>query len=634
MKKNTEKYLIAGIILAVIAFGIVAWQFGLLSNVQQSSATGAMTCSGGTTILSITSAEVTTSTNLNGKKVLRIEATANGGGECATIKFNPDVINGLLEDAGQDYSTNKSTYYGALDIVSQTDSYSLTKDNNKPIYAVASGDKPEGFWCTIANCKLTYPETFVASSIINFGCKCRYKQLIGQSGIFSSTIESDTKILFNIDGIGSTSVDANTQSATIGTKAFIKWSYNVNSWKRLGQPDYDGAQLVSEQTWRMIDDGAYDLITAQLNTLTANNGYGFTEEKMSIYNAYRESKLTDRTDIFVSNNPVIASLNSKTGNQIIFNIKPYSTSFPVFTIDLDAASVGIHKNTGIPVVKCPTVKDEVESGTAGITTVQVKDSAGTLPAFGLSYICINGGIGSVTPSRVSGVGTTFQDITTTATITTTVKKDFSCTFKAYDLNEPTTSASCVVNYQGVPFTGCTAGQKQCSADVKKLLTCNDAGNGYTEVNCKYGCEAFEDTYRCKLQADEICDDGIDNDGNGLIDLDDPQCKDKCGCWIKMPEVIGGSCILPDLWCQFTNWLTSWLKPLIITLSIVLGLLSGLFATLVSNNILDKFKVKKYKWAYLIPIFLVIGIAVGVLTLFYWWVGLILAILFAIVKIFL
>lgn len=146
--------------------------------------------------------------------------------------------------------------------------------------------------------------------------------------------------------------------------------------------------------------------------------------------------------------------------------------------------------------------------------------------------------------------------------------------------------------------------------------------GETETNCPDDC--LHDNI-------ELCGDEIDNDGDGLVDYNDPDCiKAKCGAWIK----IGGVTILPDLWCHLNNFVFKFR----LTLSIVLGALTGLLSWLFSRkwavdfSLVKQSELKKYWW---IPLSIgaLLGLAVGFLAFYYFWIGLLVLIVIAIIKIF-
>jgi len=411
-------------------------------------------------------------------------------------------------------------------------------------------------------------------------------------------------------------------------------------------PNYDGYLNIADNRWGMADDGYYNDISDRLeyeeevcfpDPWECDAGawewnYDFYVRHTNQYNSFVDLKKTNKDSKFESDESSVKSGNWD-GNKYTADLATFTT-FQTFIIDLDAEWVGIHKNIGEPKVKCPSGRTEVISGQQTTSIFQVKDESGTNPAFGLNFVCTEGSE-SLQQNRINNVGTSYQDIEGYVTITTLEDKDFSCEFGAYDLNEPDNKDFCTAYYKGIPFTGCIANtEKVCSSDGSQLGTCNSAGTNFNWVDCDFGCEAFEDTYRCKLQAKEICDDGIDNDGDGLIDMDDPDCQngEVCGCWITFPGTPFWDefCLLPDLWCHINNFI----EDFKIIFAIVLGFLGGLLGLSYTNKlVLKDMKNKRNKWIILSLVFLVLGAGIGYLAFVYFWWVLLGLIIFGVIKIY-
>jgi len=597
-------------------------------------------CSGGTTVLGITNAHITTSSDLGGKEVLRIIAVANGGGECLTIGFDGDDI---IDELGDEYDV-ESGVFGDLITKLQTQTFTSSQKSGQ-IYKISRGEKQSGTLCSVSNCEKDYNN--VINSIRTFPvtgtCYCYFKNLIGREGQFDSTSKKDFEVEFSIDGLGSTTLSSGQQSGKIGSNAFIKWSGDLFSGTWLSTPNYDTYLQIADNEWRMTNDGYYDDISDRLeddedcisrgytvsccggistNPITCSNSH------MNQYNTFVDLKLSNKDNTFISQESSVES-GDWNGNKFITDLAT-QTTWQVFTIDIDADWVGIHKLVGIPEVKCPSETLDVTSGQSRTIEFKVRDKAGTNPSFGLNLVCASGS-GSLQQSRINNVGTTYEEVNGYVTISTTTEKDFSCTFEAYDLNEPDNKDSCTASFKGRPFTGCILGEKVCSSDGKELGTCNPTGTNFDFISCIFGCEAFENTYRCRLQAIEICDDGIDNDGDGFVDMDDPDCEEnggKCGWWIKIPEftilgeTYGGWGIIPDVWCHLQNWLVKFR----LIFAIVLGAFGGLLAGSYSYIFVKK-QENKIKWIVIISSVIILGLAAGYLAwIYFWWILLALIIL--------
>ncbi len=104
---------------------------------------------------------------------------------------------------------------------------------------------------------------------------------------------------------------------------------------------------------------------------------------------------------------------------------------------------------------------------------------------------------------------------------------------------------------------------------------------------------------------------------------DEKCKD-----IR----IGGVLPVPDLWCKLEEWLKSLFLPFKIGISILASVLSWLFSFLTLKNINFK-TTKKTKNIISWTVSIILGLIVGLLIWFYWYVGLFLLITLLVLKLF-
>lgn len=171
---------------------------------------------------------------------------------------------------------------------------------------------------------------------------------------------------------------------------------------------------------------------------------------------------------------------------------------------------------------------------------------------------------------------------------------------------------------------CQSGIENCNcADCSSDPLCNEEQCEFVceeDGICVTGCETRLDI--CGGDADcgelEDCDDKKDNDGDGLVDCKDEDCKDfnvckptQCGCWIDAP--VGSKCILSDLWCKLKEW---WQKQVKL-LAIIISGLTFLF-TLIFMNITTKEWELEPRWLYIILPTVVLTVLMYFLITWFWW----------------
>ena len=166
--------------------------------------------------------------------------------------------------------------------------------------------------------------------------------------------------------------------------------------------------------------------------------------------------------------------------------------FLILVLSLLFFSVGIYKVSGKPQVKCPN-DFERESGEEAYIEFEVQNLGESSAVFGFSLEP-----GSLVTTREIFSGKETKTIGATLSHVTDKDIKIDYVFTAYDLNNPDIKDSCSFEGNWKPFVGCTPGSMLCSNDGKKLLTCKSDGKGYLEKECKYGCEAYKDTFRCRL----------------------------------------------------------------------------------------------------------------------------------------
>lgn len=94
-----------------------------------------------------------------------------------------------------------------------------------------------------------------------------------------------------------------------------------------------------------------------------------------------------------------------------------------------------------------------------------------------------------------------------------------CTITAQSTNCPSEKVTATINVCSKPELSCTEGATSCLQD--KLLVCR-SNSWITEKTCELGCIQDGTKGYCKVKdpVKEICDNNIDDDGDGLVDMND------------------------------------------------------------------------------------------------------------------
>jgi len=246
------------------------------------------------------------------------------------------------------------------------------------------------------------------------------------------------------------------------------------------------------------------------------------------YNYFSDKAQTPEIFRIKTSYGTINKLSSTSGEIIVNDVDSYQ--IPVITLKLNAEIdwVGIVQPRTKPEItrlesKCFTV-----GKTDGYITATIRNR-GDKGAVSIRTQCEY-------PFRVEGTTPIIQlDAGETTTIsipitaTTKTRTKAECTVTVQDETDPTIKDSRTVEVCVEPIVVCTAGTKRCNG--KNIEQCNSDGSGWDVITvCGGNCEVKDNQYICSGAIKEICNDEIDNDGDGLIDMDDPDCKGKICEW--------------------------------------------------------------------------------------------------------
>ncbi len=497
-KKQKRSIFIVGLILLAVV--VLAWAsqgFPLY--------VGDTTQSSSMQILSISP------TTINGEEGwIRVQASASGGAELLDINWGVSELNQKLKEGGVDGKATKSVT-GGFRINEQSITFPFQQTGSK-IYKSARQVKEGNFYSFISTCrtdcssKVGVGEKLFEASLRGLapfaGCWCLIGKEAHDVGTWSSLQKGDFSVTFAIDGLGSTTMTRDQQSANliqeyegkISNLAHIKFAGFLVGYDTITDPSYtptlfsNNILLFEENTyanslreegnliskWKVFDDpfSSYD------------------EELIENYNKEMKVILVDKTSTYESQSYVRSVSKDQSGMKVIL---ASPTEYPVFTIDLKAESVGIIKQSGIPQISnCQTFN--MKSNELGESSFIVKNIGSGPGNFRLAVSdceVINGfvfggnNLGDFNANQERYFSLTLQGFTEQEGGETG-----SCKLKVYDVNDPTKSSQCNIygNVEYNPGGKCSpVGKLICSPNLKSLMECSEEGKYSLKEACTNTC---------------------------------------------------------------------------------------------------------------------------------------------------
>lgn len=518
-------------------------------------------CSG--TVMSIDDVELTFSNELQ-RDVVRVTASTVPTSECLNIKLGSEEIN-ELRSQGFEIDPDKKDLID-IKLTKEEKVYNIQQKSGK--YFDLEIEENVDFGLTTLGdddvCRelMNLPSSVPDSNIwqhYNLPFQegdCIAKVEKGRDAGFQSTegIKWETEVYSRVFDETITLSDTKLQDNSLYPYVFVKWSGNLQSNVNLGSIDYDAYFRNSNNQYRMVEDGNLNTLNDFLSDLEYDfdsNGVSSSEfDRAKDYRALFDSLTIDQTDQWADDEDLVDSA------EIISN-KLYADlntpiSYPTFVLDIIAESVGIYVSTGEPKLTCPSNFD-IDSGRTKTVSATLKNIGEDSDSFSY-YVECNKGSQTITPSppiTINSGSSRTLSITAGLTVPQEGTERATCKLTAVGIGSCESGECaedyCTFYYDSTHVDTCITGEKSCEEGNSELWTCRSDGS-YQITDCDYGCEAFGNTYRCRLQPNEICDDGIDNDGNGLIDEADPQCKNKgffASLWDAIKDFFKGALGLYD-----------------------------------------------------------------------------------------
>jgi len=586
--------------------------------------------SAGSTILSISNVEIKD----NGARIL-VTAIPQGY-DNIEVDMTPSKLNAFLEDNG--FTATKTSILKMSYVESSKKFYyTINELDNSLVKSISSMDTGNDW---LQNCGVGMCEDRGVSNTISYyytdrafgsipNCDCVYFTNNGYVNSFNTGLGTDGfKVLIDLDGEQGYITGDEQYLQLANGKAKISWAGSLLGINNIGAPNYDVYHINS--AWYLIDKNAYSNVVSGYNAfkvcmdgLTNHWLDGYTG-CLSTYNSVLTLNLANKNSQYVSQ---VSNVESITGfqqlsfNQGIMAVNLKQPTFkPIITIELDASKVGLVRLAGQPeITQCISKQAFLEAGTKSVSAT-IKNIASSEGYFDFKITCNNPDMGGHADGLNFDAGETksvnFQVYGGNSKETTNYA---SCTLKVTD-RASQNSVSCSFDFSVDYKSGvgeCQLNETKCSEDLRYLWKCQ--GNKWIQYKCDGSCSIVNGIAQCK----EI----------GIIEPGKEPCE---SCMAFAKSYLFGS-LFPEQKCEAQlialppqTTTTCFLSFIQLGLIPIVLILVSLFAF----DILGKFEgIKNNKPARWI-LGIVIGIICAVLVYVTFWVGVILFILFGILKMFL
>ncbi len=613
-KKNKKLVGIVGIILALaLVFFVTSGNLFAVSGVDDLDSDLGQ-CSGRWTSFSIDDVTV------NDENRIRVMGIAKGS-ECLSINLKPSKLNSYLDDEG--LQATKSII-GNIKLKEYTKTFPIDRQTN--VYGedltyksieVGSFNVVTGLTiCSINSCKSRISEKTIdtfSTGLVSQTCNCIYPGSQGISGDFSSARSyGDFKVDVNLGG-KTEELSRTKQSVWIGNN-YVEYVGVFGNFDKIYPPQYDARLIYSN--WELVNDGTLNGVEQKFSDFKRcfESGYhtssGF-ETCKNIYNNEVSNILTNKLEQYktdMSNVIYDANLDK---NNLYVSLK--ATPYPAFILDLDAESVGIIALEGKPQITQCISHQDLKSGDNEIVNFRIKNNANVDGVeFYSSIKCNQGAKMWSTNFNIDGLET----------------KTISAEINPVNPNEGTLSGTCkltVSDLKSGNFDSCQFGidvtyesgiicepdSLSCDDNLHNVLKCSSDGkNTPLFKECEYGCEYIVGGAKCRGEPPippilkcESCEDyALNTLTFGLV----KSCK---------PTIFQNT-----IFCMF-----SFVKLILVPVVF-------LFALLLGGDLFKRFKsIRKNE---MIVWILSFSVAIFLATIVYllFWVGIILTILFLVIKI--
>jgi len=496
------------------------------------------------------------------KPYIKVTAVAGQGSDCILISWTKEQLNNALKNGDSEtrqYIATKDLLdfgYITLDKFSRkwqifTDTQSAQNKQfafYKETFCTMdySSCNPEGCKDHLGSAR--YGDWLYAvlakedCSLLEWKCICVGKYPVVKKGRWSDTSIDHREVTFTFSGINpvteTVSGDAGLHSVVLKDsfgrqKALIQWVGDLYRGIWVNRPTgymplYDAR--AGQGLWHFQENAVWNYMSTNFenyleNIKNAGEPSGIVGKKadeqfiQDLIDAHLRSY-----DTYFSNEPayidsylrqeqyvnslVLKNKNSLDSAILELDLTTQPNSLPTFDIYLDAEWVGIKKSVTLPRVECNQLNTRFGSGLysdVGITVYNDGDSGGQIDA---EVTCTNADA-FVSPDTYQIEGNSHKTgiVRITGVADGSSDKFGTCTVTVRDHTNPSLTSSCTINYQ-IEALECNIGERKCSADLTKLLICNNL-NQWVEEPCEYGCDPV--AKKCNDKPTQQCPTSCNND---------------------------------------------------------------------------------------------------------------------------
>lgn len=421
----------------------------------------------------------------------KVVATANQNGECLEIAWTTEELNDWLSEESPEEIIDNGIY-GDIELIEQIDTFHTVLDKDEKLYYYTiSGSLGLHWGACSETCQEEYPTTdfYVYDTIGN--CYCIYQDEdseIATFGTFNGVGDRNGKAAVSFTGLEPLEIDyGESDGSNSSDKLSVSWRGDLLAGHSIDKPNYNVYK---------DEGGNFHLTSLNYNDIKetqfeANDNHGTIEECLdevngwlsggvsgaeNCINAYNEKVnqlLQDKISTYLSSaNKSIVENAYFEGSSFVVEEKPYSASYPQFTLTFDAEWVGVHYITGEPEITSYPSSISFTSGESEKLEFKIKNIADENGAFTLNLDC-DGARTTLSGNKLLLKPDESEIVTAEITTSTDETKNIECNFEVYATKDNSKYDGIIFNVEVKPIEKKTYSS---NSDIEKSTTSGITGN--------------------------------------------------------------------------------------------------------------------------------------------------------------